>query len=53
MGLTVMPIEVILFQVMVFVLKRVLAIASARVSIELTRDIGPVDLKWGGAGPMA
>lgn len=53
MGLTVVPIEVIPFQVIVFVLKRLLPIASARVSIELTRDIGPVDLRWGGAGPMA
>jgi hypothetical protein len=53
MGLTIPPIKVIPFEVMVFVLKLLLVIASARVSIELTRDIGPAYTRWGVACPVA
>lgn len=53
MGLTVPPIEVILFEVVVFVLKLLLVIASARVSKELTRDIGPAYTRWVVACPVA
>jgi hypothetical protein len=53
MGLTVAPIEVIPFWVVVFVLKRLLRIPSARGSVDLTRDVGPADTRRGVAGPMA
>jgi hypothetical protein len=53
MGVTITPIEVSLFEVVVFVLKLLLDIALAQVSIELTRDIGPAYTRWAVARPVA